>query len=135
MTDPTDRLSRSAEDYLEAIGHLCEEHGHAHVGDIAERLHVKKPSVTVAMRQLAAGGYVVYNQYAPVQLTESGWEYAKRVIAAHRALAIFLQKAGLTPERADCAACEIEHILTSDEVACVVNSLPGQIEQNTPSGV
>ncbi|MCI7697949.1 MAG: metal-dependent transcriptional regulator [Akkermansia sp.] len=135
MNDSTDRLSRSAEDYLEAIGHLCEEHGHAHVGDIADRLRVKKPSVTVAMRQLAAGGYVEYSQYAPVQLTEAGWEYARRVIAAHQALAQLLLQAGLSPDRADRVACEIEHIMTSDEVTCVVRSLSAQFEQKPPQGV
>ena len=72
MTDQNHRLSRSAEDYLEAIGHLCNLHGQAQVSDIAERLGVKKPSVTAAMRQLSAEGLIEYRQYAPIRLTPKG---------------------------------------------------------------
>jgi hypothetical protein len=41
MSGKFTRLSRSAEDYLEAIGHLCRETGRAQVSDVATMLHVK----------------------------------------------------------------------------------------------
>ncbi len=113
-----ERLGRSAEDYLEAIGHLCQRHGSAQVSDIAQMLNVKKPSVTAAMRRLSELGLIDYRQYAPIQLTETGRQYAERVIGAHNILHRFMiEIAGLSAERADEAACLIEHILTYDEIA------------------
>ena len=114
------RLGRSAEDYLEAIGLLCKQHGAAQVSDIAQMLGVKKPSVTAAMRRLAEAGLIDYHQYAPIQLTEAGTRYAERVIVSHNILHRFMtEMAGLAPERADEAACLMEHILTYDEIAAM----------------
>jgi len=120
-----ERLGRSAEDYLEAIGHLCQRNGSAQVSDIAQMLNVKKPSVTAAMRRLAELGLIDYRQYAPIQLTEEGRKYADRVINAHNILHRFMiEIAGLSPERADEAACLIEHILTYEEIAGMAAKLP-----------
>ena len=70
------------------------------------------------MRRLAEAGLIDYHQYAPIQLTEEGKQYAERVIVAHNILHRFMTEiAGLAPERADEAACLIEHILTYDEIA------------------
>ena len=49
-------LTKSNEDYLEAIGLLSEKSGTAQVRDIAEMLKVKMPSVTSAVKQLADMG-------------------------------------------------------------------------------
>ena len=51
-------LTKSNEDYLEAIGLLSEKNGTAQVKDIAEMLKVKMPSVTSAVKQLADMGLV-----------------------------------------------------------------------------
>ncbi|MBR5522836.1 MAG: metal-dependent transcriptional regulator [Akkermansia sp.] len=117
MSDSTHRLSSSAEDYLEAIGHLCHKNGCAQVSDIAEMLGVKKPSVTAAMRRLAELGMIEYRQYSPIQLTEKGARYAESVISAHRILYRFMEEmAGLSSERAGEAACLLEHLLSQEEI-------------------
>lgn len=114
------RIGRSGEDYLEAIGHLCHKNGSALVSDIAQMLNVKKPSVTAAMRKLADLGLIEYHQYAPITLTAEGERYAERVIHAHTILLRFMtEMAGLAPERADEAACSMEHILTYDEISAM----------------
>ena len=66
------RLSESMEDYLEAIAELIAVGGHAHTKEIAQKLNVKMPSVTGALRQLEQMGYIIYNTHYPVQLTEEG---------------------------------------------------------------
>jgi len=121
---PQNRLSRSAEDYLEAIGTLCKIHGQALVSDVAQMLNVKKPSVTAAVHQLAEAGYVDYKPYAPIILTEKGKLHAESVIRAHQTLMRFLrEKAGLCPERADEVACLMEHHLTDDEIDTIAKTL------------
>ncbi|MDO5471716.1 MAG: metal-dependent transcriptional regulator [Akkermansia sp.] len=114
------RIGRSGEDYLEAIGHLCHKNGAAQVSDIAQMLGVKKPSVTAAMRKLADHGLIEYQQYAPITLTREGQRYAERVISSHTILLRFMTEiAGLSHERADEAACLIEHILTYEEISAM----------------
>ena len=120
MSQNFTRLSRSAEDYLEAIGHLCRENGRAQVSDVAAMLNVKKPSVTVAARQLAEGRFITYRRYAPIELTEKGKQYADLVIRSHSILRRFLvEVGGLTPERAESAACSMDHILSFEEIAAM----------------
>ncbi len=122
---PAGRLSQSAEDYLEAIGTLCQKNGQAQVSDIAEMLHVKKPSVTVAIRQLHEQGLVDYRSYAPVTLTEKGKIYAEKVMQAHSILTHFLRiAADMCPERADAIACELEHCLTYEEITRIEELYP-----------
>lgn len=131
---PIIHLSRSAEDYLEAVGELCELNGQAQVSDLAERLQVKKPSVTAAMRHLADLGLVEYSPYNPIQLTESGRRYAANVMRAHHILQDFIQAAaGLAPSRAEEVACYLEHMLTPEEVEFIEQRLKsGFFEHPTP---
>ena len=72
-------LSMSQEDYLEAILDLARQAGVARVKDIAERMRVAKSSVTVALRSLAKRGFVHYEPYQFVTLTEQGQLLARRV--------------------------------------------------------
>lgn len=126
MTEPQQRLSRSAEDYLEAIGHLCQQRRVAQVSDIAEMLGVQKPSVTAAMRRLAELGLIEYRPYAPIQLTEKGKQYADKVSRAHGILHRFMHEvAGLSEQRADESACLMEHILTFEEIEGMARRLDG----------
>ena len=110
-------LTKSNEDYLEAIGLLSEKNGTAQVRDIAEMLKVKMPSVTSAVKQLADMGLVEYTQYAPVKLTPQGRRIAGKIIVSHGILFDFLREELVLPEeRANEVACQIEHIMTFEEI-------------------
>lgn len=110
-------LTKSNEDYLEAIGLLSEKNGTAQVKDIAEMLKVKMPSVTSAVKQLADMGLVEYTQYAPVKLTPQGRRIAGKIIVSHGILFDFLrEELALPEERANEVACQIEHIMTFEEI-------------------
>lgn len=125
MKQEFNKLSRSAEDYLEAIGHLCREKGSARVNDIAQRLNVKKPSVTAAVRRLADQELVIYRQYAPIELTKKGEEYANKVIRAHTVLRRFMHEvAGLSREKANETACMLEHMLSQEDIRTLSKRLP-----------
>ncbi len=110
-------LTESMEDYLEAIAELTAVDGHAHVKEIAEKLAVKLPSVTGALRQLAAQGLIVYNSRYPVQLTDAGKAVADEVIRRHTILKKFFSDIlGLPPEQATETACRLEHVVDSDTI-------------------
>lgn len=111
------RLSESLEDYLEAISELIAVNGHAHTKEIAERLSVKMPSVTAALRQLDKTGCIVYNTHYPVQLTPMGKELADQVVRRHRVLKKFFGGIlGLNPEKASETACRLEHAVDEETI-------------------
>lgn len=104
------KLTASLEDYLEAIAELCEAEGHAHTKSIAAKLNVKAPSVTGALRQLTAMGYITYNTHYPVQLTQTGREAAAWVALRHKILRQFLLEVlNLNSTKASETACLLEH--------------------------
>ena len=108
-------LTESLEDYLEAIAELSAAEGHAHTKEIADKLKVKMPSVTGALRQLAQMGYIVYNTHYPVTLTDKGKLIAEQVAARHKVLKkFFIDILGMFPEAATEAACHLEHLIDED---------------------
>ena len=64
-------LSR-LEDYLETIYHLVQDKGYASTVEIAERLQVSPSSVSSMLKNLANGGYLDYEPYRGMKLTERG---------------------------------------------------------------
>jgi DtxR family Mn-dependent transcriptional regulator len=110
-------ISASLEDYLEAIYHLEETHKVARSKDIAERLGVTKSSVTSALKQLNAAGFINYDPYSFVTLTDRGREEASRVARRHELLARFLHEVlGMDPAAADENACRIEHAVDTQAI-------------------
>ena len=107
-------IHESAEDYLETILILCEEHGSARSVDIAAHLGVTKPSVSFAMKRLRENGYIHMGDDSRITLTESGEAIARRILDRHRLLTGFLMRLGISEEVARADACKIEHDL-SDE--------------------
>ncbi len=111
------RLTASLEDYIEAIAELTAVEGHAHTKEIADKLKVKMPSVTGALRQLAAQDFIIYNTHCPVELTPSGKVYADKIIHRHAALKKFFGDVlGLPADRASETACKLEHDVDEEAV-------------------
>lgn len=109
-------MTPSNEDYLEAIAEAIELHGHAHVSDVAAKLGVRMPSVSVAMRVLTDQGLVEYESYKPVRLTPKGQQLADEILSRHYTLRYFLRHYLKLEERhADELACKLEH--SFDELA------------------
>ena len=105
-------LSASLEDYLETIYHLVEEGRVARVKDIAARMNVQMPSVTGALRNLAARDLVNHDPYSYVTLTPSGEDVAREMVHRHEVLTEFLVDfLGLDQATADRNACTIEHAI------------------------
>ena len=103
------RIHKSAEDYLEMILRLTEEKGYARSVDIAMGLGVSKPSVSVAMKQLREGNYIVMDKDNYISLTETGMEIAQRIYERHKVLTRMLTMIGVDEKTAEDDACKVEH--------------------------
>src|SRR5262245_45567497 len=87
MPQPT--LSQSAEDYLERIHQLIQEKGYARVVDIASSLDVKQASVSSMVQKLGELGYLNYEKYRGLVLTEKGCAVAAGIQKRHETLSCF----------------------------------------------
>jgi len=111
-----EKLSKSHEDYLEAIVMLggTPEQPIRSV-DVANKLGVSKASVNKAITLLKEKGFLDQPYYGDITLTPEGYEYAESVYKRHRYLTGFLEKAlGIEPEVAENEACLMEHAISDD---------------------
>ena len=105
-------LSATLEDYVGVIFRLQKEKKYARVREIARRSQVAKSAVTCALRTLSEKGLVNYEPYEPVTLSTEGSEQAERILLRRHILEDFLANVlGLAPDRAEAAACGMEHAI------------------------
>jgi len=105
-------IHESAENYLEAMLMLKEEKGYIRSVDVAEKLGVKKPSVSYATKRLRESGYITMDESGHISLTETGMEVAERMYTRHKLLTEFLLRLGVDEETAREDACRLEHDLS-----------------------
>ncbi|MGD9823263.1 metal-dependent transcriptional regulator [Desulfobacter sp.] len=111
MTKSLD-LSESLEDYLETILELQATNTVARSKDIAERLDIKRGSVTGMLKKLAAQELINYEPYGYVTLTAKGEKIAKEIEKRHIMLRDFLIRfIGVEEQKADDTACRMEHAM------------------------
>jgi Mn-dependent DtxR family transcriptional regulator len=103
----TDRM----EDYLEVIYELVQQKGYATTVDISSYLNVSSPSVTKMMQKLDETGYLKYEKYRGIRLTNEGIRIARNIRNRHGLLAEFFKIIGVDEETANNDAEGIEHHL------------------------
>ena len=65
-------LTESMEDYLEMIFRITQEKGYLRAVDLAEALNIQPSSVTRMIQKLHEGGFVAYEKYRHIALTDKG---------------------------------------------------------------
>lgn len=111
------RRNELAEDYVELIAELIEEHGEARPVAIAARLGVRAPTVTKALDRLAREGLIAREPYRSVFLTEEGRTLARECHRRHDIVLRFLIRLGLDAETAERDAEGIEHHVSDRTLA------------------
>ena len=107
-----EKLSFNMEDYLETILLLQKEYPVARAKDIAERLNVKKSSVTNALKLLSEKKLINYDKYSYITLTDKGKKYAEEIFKTHSILKEFLIKVlEVDDDSAEANACRMEHVI------------------------
>ena len=91
---------------------LREEKGFIRSVDVAEKLGVKKPSVSYATKRLRESGYITMDESGRISLSEMGMEVAARMYTRHKLLTEFLLHLGVDEETAREDACRLEHDLS-----------------------
>lgn len=109
-----DKLTKSLEDYLEAIvmlGGTPEQS--VRPSDIARKMGVSKTSAGKALTALRERGLVVQPYYGEATLTEEGYAYGQATFKRHRYLTAFLEnELGIPADIAEEEACLMEHAIS-----------------------
>lgn len=87
-------LTSSMEDYLEMVYRECSQSGYTRVGRVSEMLHVKPSSASKMIFKLTDMGYLKYDRYEIIQLTESGKKAGEYLLHRHMVIAEFLKLVG-----------------------------------------
>jgi len=99
------------EDYLEVISELVEMKGYATTLDISRYLSVSAPSVTKMLQRLDDGGYLEYEKYHGINLTQKGNQIADAIRQKHGILLEFFEILGIGSDTANRDAEGLEHHL------------------------
>lgn len=106
-------LSSGLEDYLECIYNNISSKGNVKAIEISKELKVSRASVTDALHRLAEKGYIEYEKYGTIKITEKGEKKALEVIEKHNILTDFFENILLlSKDEAIKNACQIEHVIT-----------------------
>ena len=123
--------SPAIEDYLEQIHNLIEAKGYARAADIAQNLGISQASVTNMIQRLDAEGYVVYERYRGVVMTEAGKKIGQEIARRHEVLTRLLSGFGLDPKTVHEDVEGMEHHMsrqTLDVLTLLMEELEGNPE-------
>lgn len=111
-------LSPSLEDYLEEMFRLSLQEAPIRATDISRILGVSLPSVTRALRKLQAAGYIHYQRYGLITLSDKGRTLGDFLVKRNQILQAFLTQlticGGIAAE-----AEAMEHYLSAGTIAAI----------------
>ncbi len=113
------QIHESAENYLETILILSKSLPVVRSVDIANELGFKKPSVSVAMKNLRENGYITVTDAGFIYLTDSGKEIAAKIYERHEFLSKWLHELGVDQKIATADACRIEHVISAESFSAI----------------
>lgn len=121
--------SPAIEDYLEQIHNLIEAKGYARAADIAQNLSISQASVTNMIQRLDAEGYLVYERYRGVTLTDAGKKIGQDIAHRHDVLTRLLSGFGLDAATVHRDVEGMEHHMSKQTLA-VLTLLLEELEGN-----
>ena len=109
------KLTDSQEDYLEVIFNLVVKNRVARNKDIAEKMNVKRASVTGAIKILVEKGFVEHENHGYILLSPKGEKLAKKLVDRHNLFHHFFRDIlGIETIAAEDIACKIEHAVEGE---------------------
>ncbi|AEF95717.1 metal-dependent transcriptional regulator [Methanotorris igneus] len=110
--------SANMEDYLEKI-YLFTKNKNRPIKttELAKLLNVKPSAITDMAKKMSKEGYIIYEPYVGISLSEEGEKIAKKTLRKHRIIETFLTNfLGMDLDKAYEEACKIEHVVSDETV-------------------
>ena len=112
-------IHESGENYLEQLLLLTEQKEKVRAVDLCAALGFSRPTVSVMLRELRNGGFVVSTDNGSLMLTEKGEEIARKIYERHCLITEMLVKIGVPREVAKEDACLLEHDVSEETLSCI----------------
>jgi Mn-dependent DtxR family transcriptional regulator len=109
--------------YLETILVLTQRNQSVRSIDIACELDYKKPSVSVAMKNLRENGYINVDADGHITLTEKGKAIAETMYERHTIISDWLTRLGVDKATAIEDACRMEHVISKSSFEAIKKHL------------
>ena len=110
-------ITKSLEEYLKTIYVLKKENGNVRITDIANSMNCTKPSVNKAVNNLKDEGYLNYEAYGVIELTEKGEELSKKILETYDIVYLFLKEVlKLNENEAESEAEKIKNSLNDNTI-------------------
>lgn len=110
------KLKQSQEDYLKALYELGGAEDVVANKDLAHKLEISPSSVSEMLRRLYKNGYIDYEKYKGIRLTNLGIESAQKIKRSHHLWEVFLiEKLGYSEDEVHEEAEKLEHV-TSEKL-------------------
>ena len=112
-------IHESGENYLEQLLLLSGQKEKVRAVDLCAALGFSRPTVSIMLRELRAGGFVIIADNGGLMLTEKGEAVARKIYDRHCLISELLISIGVTPEIARADACKIEHDISDETLDCI----------------
>ena len=111
--------TESAENYLESILILSREKPVVRSVDVSNYTGFRKSSISIAMKNLKADGFITISPEGYIYLTEKGLEIASMIYERHQVLSAWFIRLGVDEKTAVEDACRIEHDISKESFAAI----------------
>lgn len=117
-------LTASMEDYLEMICRMLKKQDVVRIQELSENLHVKPSSASKMVALLKEGGYISFEKYGYMTVTEKGNKIGEYLLYRHDILHEFLCKLNGSDNELEQVE-KIEHFINKETVEnlhCLLSS-------------
>ena len=111
--------TESAENYLEAILVLSQEKPVVRSVDVSNHTGFRKSSISIAMENLKAEGFITISPEGYIYLTDSGMKIASMIYERHQVLSQWFIRLGVDEKTAVDDACRIEHDISEESFEAI----------------
>lgn len=127
-------LTSTQEDYLEAVLELTSIKAVTRNMELADKLGVKRATVTRAVKALALKGLIEHEAHGYITLTEKGKKIAIDITSRHNILTHFFRDIlQLENNEAENIACMVEHLISINALE-KISSFVKKIDSQTGGG-
>ena len=113
------KIQESAENYLEAVLMISERQETVRAADLCRHLGFSRPTVSQAVRELHADGYLDVDGSNHITLTDKGLTIARRILERHEVIAQIFMGMGVGRGTAYEDACRVEHYISEETFSCM----------------
>ena len=113
------RIQESAENYLEAVLMISQRQQAVRAADLCRHLGFSRPTVSQAVHELHADGYLDVDGANHITLTPKGLALAQSILERHEVIAEIFMGLGVSRETAYEDACRVEHYISQETFECM----------------